>query len=182
MANTYVNKVQLADGTTLIDISSDTVTAAKVLNGYTAHKADGSQITGSIQNGTVTNNTSGGSSSGTINRGNQIKIGAGYYSADQYYQAQANSGTLVISYDGTTSVDGYANVTVNNRPILRINVTSTSSTTKTISSSSITEYHYPVNEPQIAAADITWTTSSGQLTLSCASGIPAMTLYLAETM
>lgn len=44
--NPYVNKVQLADGTVLMDISSDTVTAAKVLSGTTAHDATGAPITG----------------------------------------------------------------------------------------------------------------------------------------
>lgn len=34
-------------GTTLIDLTSDTVTAAKVLKGYTAHGADGELIEGS---------------------------------------------------------------------------------------------------------------------------------------
>jgi len=46
---------------------------------------------GKIAAGTITNNTSGGTSSGTINAGSQIKIGKGYYSADQYYQAAAQT-------------------------------------------------------------------------------------------
>lgn len=49
MANQYVNKVDLADGTTLIDISGDTITADKMLYGYTAHDKSGKPITGSIQ-------------------------------------------------------------------------------------------------------------------------------------
>ena len=44
--NLYNNKVVLADGTVLIDLTGDTVTAAKLLYGYTAHAADGSTITG----------------------------------------------------------------------------------------------------------------------------------------
>lgn len=51
MANTYVNKVQLADGTSLIDISSDTVTADKLMQGYTAHDRTGALITGLIVDG-----------------------------------------------------------------------------------------------------------------------------------
>lgn len=47
--NPYVNKVELADGTTLIDISNDTVVDNKILYGYTAHNASGAEITGSIQ-------------------------------------------------------------------------------------------------------------------------------------
>lgn len=46
MANQYVNKVQLADGTPLIDISGDTVAADKLLSGYTAHDKSGAAITG----------------------------------------------------------------------------------------------------------------------------------------
>lgn len=47
--NEYVNKVELADGRTLIDISSDTVAANKILSGYTAHDKSGAPITGTIQ-------------------------------------------------------------------------------------------------------------------------------------
>lgn len=43
----YVSKVALADGTTLIDLTSDTVDAAHLLSGYTAHGADGAPVTGS---------------------------------------------------------------------------------------------------------------------------------------
>ena len=44
--NLYNNKVVLADGTVLIDLTGDTVTAAKLLYGYTAHGADGAPVTG----------------------------------------------------------------------------------------------------------------------------------------
>ena len=55
MANQYVNKVVLADGTTLIDISGDTVDAAHLLSTYTAHDKSGAPITGSC---TYDSNTS----------------------------------------------------------------------------------------------------------------------------
>ena len=42
---TYVNKV-IYDGNTLIDLTDDTVTAATMLTGATAHDASGAQITG----------------------------------------------------------------------------------------------------------------------------------------
>lgn len=42
-----VSKVVYGD-TTLIDISNDTVTADKLLSGYTSHGADGEQITGEL--------------------------------------------------------------------------------------------------------------------------------------
>ena len=66
-----------------------------------------------IVKGTVTNNTSGGTAEATINRGSQIKIGAGYYPSDLYYAAEKNSGILTIDTTknvGTISVDGYADV------------------------------------------------------------------------
>lgn len=85
--------------------------AAQIRSGYSAWVA-GAEVKGSIANGAITNNTSGGTSSGTINRGKQIKIGAGFYSSTVYYTAQSNSGTKTISASGTTSVDGYANASV----------------------------------------------------------------------
>lgn len=49
---------------------------------------------------TITNNTSGGTSSGTINRGKQIKISAGYNPTDLYYTAQA-----APTLDGNAAAD-----------------------------------------------------------------------------
>ena len=43
----YNSKVVLSDGTTLIDLTADTVQADKLLSGYTAHGRDGAPITGS---------------------------------------------------------------------------------------------------------------------------------------
>lgn len=45
MAN---SKVQLADGTVLLDISQDTVSAEKLLDGFTAHTSAGEQVTGTL--------------------------------------------------------------------------------------------------------------------------------------
>lgn len=47
MANQYVSKVVLSNGTTLIDLTADTVTAATMLSGTTAHDKSGATITGS---------------------------------------------------------------------------------------------------------------------------------------
>lgn len=44
-----VNKVELANGNVLIDLTQDTVTAAKMLSGTTAHAKDGTAVTGTIQ-------------------------------------------------------------------------------------------------------------------------------------
>ena len=48
MAN---NKVQLANGLVLIDLTSDTVDAAHLAEGYTAHDASGAAITGTMSGG-----------------------------------------------------------------------------------------------------------------------------------
>ena len=86
--NPYVNKVEYA-GTTLIDLTSDTVTAASMLNGVTAHSASGALVTGSIasqsDSGTTTLNASTTSKS----------YAAGYY-------ASAHGCTVEI-YDGTVT-------------------------------------------------------------------------------
>lgn len=63
MANAYVNKVNLADGTTLIDISSDTVTANDVSFGVTFHLKSGASGTGTLANG---NNMEYGLTDGTL--------------------------------------------------------------------------------------------------------------------
>lgn len=47
MANQYKNKVVLSDGTVLIDLTADTVTAARMLTGTTAHDMSGAPIVGS---------------------------------------------------------------------------------------------------------------------------------------
>lgn len=51
MANQYVNKVQTSNGNTLIDLTGDTVTADKLMQGYTAHDRSGAVITGTATGG-----------------------------------------------------------------------------------------------------------------------------------
>lgn len=46
MANEYNSKVVLSTGEVLIDLTSDTITAADLASGVTAHGADGAPITG----------------------------------------------------------------------------------------------------------------------------------------
>lgn len=48
--NPYVNKVQFGNQT-LIDLTSDTVTADKLMQGYTAHDRTGAIITGTATGG-----------------------------------------------------------------------------------------------------------------------------------
>lgn len=46
--NPYINKVQLGDGTVLIDLTNDTVTQNHMLAGTTAHLSSGASATGTI--------------------------------------------------------------------------------------------------------------------------------------
>lgn len=47
----YNNKLVLGDGTVLIDLTQDTITADKLASGYTAHDASGARIVGTLQPG-----------------------------------------------------------------------------------------------------------------------------------
>lgn len=47
MANQYINKV-IYGGQTLIDLTADTITAAKLQSGFTAHDKSGASITGTL--------------------------------------------------------------------------------------------------------------------------------------
>lgn len=245
-----------------------------------------------IEKGTITNNVTSGTSSGTINRGKNIKIGAGYYPTDLYYTAQDTSGNLQFTYiskshtklsvasystaevisitaakdhtfrldtEADTALDTTSDVTVNNNAYRRvflvngenavvnssnqgqINVTSggaskgtinvtaynsselesaqtvvsngkwvttnvtedgtyygkvvvpnvcvvleveaTASTTTTINNSDITENCYVFNTAStLPDSNIAWTTGSGYVTLTCPSGIPAMTLFICRQL
>lgn len=47
MANRYANKV-VVNNETIIDLTEDTISADKILSGYTAHDASGATITGTV--------------------------------------------------------------------------------------------------------------------------------------
>lgn len=47
MPNTYVNKVTV-NGSTILDLTSDTVDAAHLAQGYTAHDRSGATVTGTM--------------------------------------------------------------------------------------------------------------------------------------
>lgn len=71
--NPYVNKVQLADGTSLIDLTGTTATADKILTGYGAYGADGAWMNGTIADG---NNLSYGLTDGTLPLAGVGKVGS----------------------------------------------------------------------------------------------------------
>lgn len=70
--NPYVNKVQLADGTSLIDISDTTATASDVANSKYIYMADGSKVQGSITSRSSSDLTASGAT---------VTVPSGYYSA-----------------------------------------------------------------------------------------------------
>lgn len=57
MPNQYYSKI-VVDGVTKIDLTGDTIDAAKILNGYTAHDKSGAPITGSCPYNADTSDTS----------------------------------------------------------------------------------------------------------------------------
>lgn len=73
MSNTYVNKVQTADGTTLIDLTSDTAVASNVVAGKYFHLATGERVQGSIATKTSSDLTASGAT---------VTAPAGYYASD----------------------------------------------------------------------------------------------------
>ena len=56
MANEYASKVVLSNGTTIIDLTGDTVTAADLLTGVTAHDKSGAPVTGTCTYDSDTSN------------------------------------------------------------------------------------------------------------------------------
>ena len=56
----YVNKVQLSNGTTLMDLTGDTVTTGDVLTGKTFHLASGAGGTGTLSDFTGADGTNAG--------------------------------------------------------------------------------------------------------------------------
>ena len=91
--NPYVNKVDLADGTTLMDLTGDTVTAGDMLTGTTAHDAAGRSITGTLS--PVVKNDSdqwiNGAESAT-----KLGIACSTQYNDAFIQANADGGNVQV--------------------------------------------------------------------------------------
>ena len=91
-----VNKV-VYDDKTLIDLTGDTVTAAKMLSGTTAHDKSGAVVTGTIPTKT--------SSDLVVNQA-QVIVPEGYYSGNRNYAEVQYAGTAVpvIKFDSQTGL------------------------------------------------------------------------------
>lgn len=125
MANAYKNKV-VYGGTTLIDLTSDTVTPERLLSGYTAHDASGAAITGTaVVSGTewtsgVYQDVSGYLRVSPLAAAGGARLSGGYLVLDATMAGSGSStlGTKTITANGTynataDSLDGYSSVTVN---------------------------------------------------------------------
>ena len=122
MANQYNSKVVLADGTVLIDLTSDTVDAAHLLSGYTAHGRNGAPITGTCTfdadtsdataavaeilatktayvNGTKLTGTmpNNGGNNVTVTSKSGTTIPAGYYDGSGKAQIDSTSATNLVA-------------------------------------------------------------------------------------
>lgn len=93
----------ILNGVTQMDVTQKTVTSADMLNGVTALKNDGTDITGSIAAMTLpsaSSSTSSGTSKATITPGSAaqyLNIPAGYLDTAQYYTiAAGGSGGLIL--------------------------------------------------------------------------------------
>ena len=73
--NPYVNKVQKADGSTLIDLTSDTASESDVLAGKYFHKASGERVQGSLSVPNVYDGLDSSSTTDALsaNQGKQLK-------------------------------------------------------------------------------------------------------------
>ena len=92
--NPYVNKVQKADGTIIIDISDTTATASDVLSGKYLYLASGSKTQGSIATK---------SSSDLSANGKTVTVPAGYYASQATKDVATGTAGTPTATKGTVS-------------------------------------------------------------------------------
>ena len=89
-----INKVDLIDGTVLVDMTDATATADKIVSGYTAYGADGTKLTGNIANKTSTDLTASGAT---------VTAPAGYYSSQVTKSVASGTEGTPTATKGTVS-------------------------------------------------------------------------------
>lgn len=105
MANAYKNKV-VYGGQTLIDLSDDTVDAASMLSGRTAHDKSGAPITGTIQNQAAKTVTPGTADQTAVAAG-RYTTGAVTVKGDANLKAEnILSGVSIFGVAGTAEAGG----------------------------------------------------------------------------
>jgi len=92
--NLYVNKVQKADGTTIIDISDTTATASDVLNTKYLYLANGQKVQGSIASK---------SSLDLLASGATVTAPAGYYATDASKSVANGTATAPSTISGSSA-------------------------------------------------------------------------------
>ena len=121
MAN---NKVQLADGTVLVDLTSDTVNSSSMLSGVTAHAASGETVTGTIPENNA-NDISGSGSTLTVPSGyyrssvtrtlHELGMSTIYYDTTANWNLQSSMvserGSVYVYSDYRSVTDDYGNTT-----------------------------------------------------------------------
>ena len=98
----------ILNGTTQMDLTSDTVAAASMLSGTTAHKNDGTSVTGTIATKTSSNMTVSGAT---------VTAPAGYYASDASKSVAAGSATTpatTITTNPSITVDSSGLITATN--------------------------------------------------------------------
>lgn len=93
----YNNKVELSDGTVLMDLTSDTVTPGSMVQGTTAHDRSGAAITGSLGPATQ-------SSDGLMSSADKTKLDGISDGFTGSYRPEAGR---ILPYGGTTAPEGY---------------------------------------------------------------------------
>lgn len=114
-----INKVVYGN-TTLLDLTNDTVASEKMLQGVTAHAANGSTVTGTI----ITKTSSALSASGSV-----VNVPSGYYAAGASKAVGAGSATTpakTITVTPTISLNSSTGA-------VSVNVAGSSSITPTVS-------------------------------------------------
>lgn len=136
--NPYVNKVQKADGTVLIDLTRDTVAAESMLSGVTAHRASGESITGNIANK---------SSSDLSVSGDTVTVPAGYYASQATASVDAGSTTVAEpTIDSSTGI-----VTAEATVTAGYQSAGTESNTLQLTTQGATTYNVSTSERSISA-------------------------------
>ena len=98
MAN---NKVQLADGTVLIDLTGDNVQPGNVEEGITFHDASGTQRSGTLQKGAQVAN-----GSVTVSRSNSMTITPGFIVKNICFAVAYDTSTNANRRGGGMYIDG----------------------------------------------------------------------------
>lgn len=132
-----VNKI-IYGGRTLVDLTSDTVTANDLAEGITATAADGKKVVGVMQKGEIASydeidNALALAGTGTIPSGGVVSIAQGGTGATTAAQARANLGAVAAGDLSAVAKSGNYN-DLQNKPI----IPSTANTTLTGSTSAET--------------------------------------------